>query len=451
MDAALTEDLRRHGPLGRFPAGTETRYRRWAAAEALPVIRVLSVTSIPTWLAAPLVMPLLGVDGDLTAARVLSWGVSIPTLVIGLVIPRYYWRTWLAAAGLLLLDVVSLLLVVSVDVERRPSLMVTMALFGLYLAPLMRLPAAATAVVLTLSVPAAAAWALRTADREDTWDAALNVEIWLLGASSIIALAMSWVMESGSRRRYADEQLLERQQALLSQSRDLLRRDAPSAVVDRLETGDATVGTPQRQRVTVLFADVVGFTAMADRVDPEALAEIMNDYLGAVADLVERHGGTLSEFAGDGVMVLFGAPEPMDASAQVRSALAAATELQQSLPRLSQRWHPLGIDQDLRARVGINTGVVSVGTFGSAVRATYTGMGMQTNIAARVQAHCPPGSVLLSSTSWHLVKDDVPCASRGEVEVKGVHYPIAVYEPVVAQGAEPGPDMEPPVGIEPTT
>ena len=105
------------------------------------------------------------------------------------------------------------------------------------------------------------------------------------------------------------------------------------------------------------------------------------------------------------------------------------TELQRKLPRLSQRWYPLVIDKELQARIGINTGVVSVGTFGSAVRATYTGMGMQTNIAARVQSHCPPGSVLLSSTSWHLVKDEVPCEPRGEIDVKGVHYPIAVYEP----------------------
>ncbi|MEO6606208.1 MAG: adenylate/guanylate cyclase domain-containing protein, partial [Aeromicrobium sp.] len=104
-------------------------------------------------------------------------------------------------------------------------------------------------------------------------------------------------------------------------------------------------------------------------------------------------------------------------------------ELQRSLPEWSKRWFALGIDQDLRARIGINTGVVSIGTFGSAVRATYTGIGLQTNIAARIQTECTPGSVLLSKTSWHLVSDTVACQPRGEVEVKGVHFPIAMYEP----------------------
>jgi class 3 adenylate cyclase len=168
---------------------------------------------------------------------------------------------------------------------------------------------------------------------------------------------------------------------------------------------------------------------LADRLDPEALAEIVNEYLGSVAQIVERHGGTLNEFAGDGVMAIFGAPEELEPREQVRSALEAAQELQRSLPVWSQRWYELGIDQDLQARIGINTGVVSIGTFGSAVRATYTGIGLQTNIAARIQAQCDPGSVLLSKTSWHLVSDTVSCQPRGEVEVKGVHFPIAMYEP----------------------
>ena len=75
-------------------------------------------------------------------------------------------------------------------------------------------------------------------------------------------------------------------------------------------------------------------------------------------------------------------------------------------------------------------GTISVGTFGSAVRATYTGIGLQTNIAARIQAEAKPGGILLSNTSWHLIKDTVDCEPRGEVLVKGVHFPIELYEPI---------------------
>jgi class 3 adenylate cyclase len=424
------EDLQRHGLLGRFPAETEADYRRWAAAEAFPVGRLLVGISTLIWLSVPvLAAKVVDTGEDVTTFRVVCWGVSVPVLVVGLALGERYWRMWLVATGLAVTTFASLFLVTRVDLDQRPLLMVSMTVFCLYLAPLIRVPAATTAVYLGLTVPAAAAWAVRTADEEGTRNGTLALEVWLLGSTSVIVLAMSLLSERSSRRRYADELLLGRQQALLTRSRELIRRYVPAAVADRLEQGDATVVTPQRQRVTILFADVVGFTTMADRVDPEALAEIMNDYLGAVAEVVERHGGTLSEFAGDGVVVLFGAPAPMEPAGQVRCALSAATELQQTLPRLSQGWHALGIDKDLQARIGINTGVVSVGTFGSAVRATYTGMGMQTNIAARIQAHCPPGSVLLSSTSWHLVKDEVPCEPRGEIDVKGVHYPVAVYEP----------------------
>jgi class 3 adenylate cyclase len=241
---------------------------------------------------------------------------------------------------------------------------------------------------------------------------------------------MTLSFEKSSRERFVDERVITRQQEQLASSRALIRRYAPPAVVDRIEDGDTTVDSAQRRRVTIFFADVVGFTVLADRLDPEALAEIVNEYLGSVSQLVEEHGGTLNEFAGDGVMAIFGAPNEMEPRDQVLAALEAANELQRSLPEWSQRWYPLGISQDLQARIGINSGVVSVGTFGSAVRATYTGIGLQTNIAARIQAQCSPGSVLLSNTSWHLISDAVQCQPHGEVEVKGVHFPIAMYEPL---------------------
>ena len=128
-------------------------------------------------------------------------------------------------------------------------------------------------------------------------------------------------------------------------------------------------------------------------------------------------------------MAIFGAPDELDPAEQVLAALAAARELQRSLPEWSRDWYQHGIVEDAKARIGINTGTVSVGTFGSAVRATYTGIGLQTNIAARVQAEADPGGVLLSNTSWHLVKDEVPCEPRGQVMVKGVHFPIELYAP----------------------
>lgn len=134
-----------------------------------------------------------------------------------------------------------------------------------------------------------------------------------------------------------------------------------------------------------------------DRYDPT--------YLATMADIVECHGGTLNEFAGDAAMALFGVPLERAPEDEVIAAVAAATEIQATLPVLVQRWFKLGLDHELRAQVGINTGVLSVGTFGSDGRATYTGIGLQTNIAARIQANCDPGlgaHLVLTSSALRL-------------------------------------------------
>ena len=96
-----------------------------------------------------------------------------------------------------------------------------------------------------------------------------------------------------------------------------------------------------------------------------------------------------------------------------------------------------GIQTPFRIRIGINTGVASVGDFGSEGRTTYSAVGNQTNLTARIQDHCEPGKVLISHTTWALVRDKIPCEEHGEIEVKGLHYPVRVYE-VVAEAARGG-------------
>ncbi len=249
-----------------------------------------------------------------------------------------------------------------------------------------------------------------------------STELWVLNLAFMLnfftgAVLTAYLFERAARHAFLQQRLI--------------RRYAPPAVAAAIETGQSTsIDTPQRRRVTVLFSDIVGFTDTADSMDPEPLAQIVNEYLAVMADIVERHGGTLNEFAGDGVMALFGAPAELPPEEQVAAAVAAATEIQDALPSLNERWAKLGLDHELKSRIGINTGMLSVGTFGSAGRATYTGIGLQTNIAARIQAHGSPGSILLSHASWQLVKDLVACEERGEAQVKGVHFPVKVYEPV---------------------
>jgi len=435
---SLPEDLRRPGLLGRFPPATERAYRSWFIQQAKPLVRIVAAVSLVTWIPMPFLVDWwVDTPLDNTGVTIMSWAIAAPTLAI-LVALSYSDREPLlipaAAVGVLVIAGVSFYGFYNFMDQPLEAGLLGIIVWLNTLIPFVRAPFRLT-LFLTFTISAvgtgflvAAIHELHT-PRAETWPDYALIQVVVLTVP-----LMSLIGEKSMRQKYVDEQVIERQQTELAAAHDLIRRYAPAAVAERLEHGDDTVGTAQRRRVTIFFADVVGFTTLADRLDPEALAEIMNDYLGSVAEIVERHGGTLNEFAGDGVMAIFGAPDEMEPVDEVTSALAAARELQASLPEWSRSWYPLGIDQDLQARIGINTGVVSVGTFGSAVRATYTGIGLQTNIAARIQSQCPPGSVLLSATSWHLVKDQVRCEPHGQIEVKGVHFPIAMYEPETVGG-----------------
>lgn len=425
LSVDATTSLDRHGLLGSFTApATEADYRAWYTLRLRSLGVAMGLSSITVWVFVP---PLSHAPdpnpSPLWLIYVVCWGVNIPALGIATAYMLRPNPDRAAAIGTLMLSLTAadtLLVILPTFPDLDPLVYALAAIFYGLIAPVTQLPLRVSLVAAVLITAVGETGVLMAAEEIDG-----NVII-ALGfipmSTLVIGLAMAIVHERGLRDRYVDQRLIEHQ-------RSLIRRYAPSSVVSHIEQGGTDVDSPQRRKVTIFFSDVVGFTTMADRVDPEALATIVNDYLGNLADLIERHGGTLNEFAGDGVMAIFGAPDDMDPNDQVKAAIAAAQELQTSLPEWSKAWYQHGIIEDAQARVGINTGTISVGTFGSTIRATYTGIGLQTNIAARVQAKAEPGGILLSNTSWHLVKETIECEPRGEVMVKGVHFPIELYEP----------------------
>ncbi len=264
--------------------------------------------------------------------------------------------------------------------------------------------------------------------------AEFNLHIALQFGTVMSGLLVCTVLEVVTRNAYRNYRIIESQQQVLEHSRELIQRYIPPAVAKHIIAGEeAAIDAPQRRRVTVLFSDIVGFTDIADRVEPEVITQVLNEYMAAMADLIEEHGGTLNEFAGDGLMALFGAPVAMNPEEQALRAMHAAQAMQQKMPELNDRWRTLGLGQALKMRIGINTGMLSVGSFGSAGRMTYTAIGLQTNIAARIQSHCEHGGILISDATWQLIRDEVRCEPKGEITIKGVHFPIAVYQPRPAE------------------
>jgi class 3 adenylate cyclase/tetratricopeptide (TPR) repeat protein len=180
----------------------------------------------------------------------------------------------------------------------------------------------------------------------------------------------------------------------------------------------------ERRQVTVLFADVAGFTAVAEQRDPEEVHQIIDRCFELITAEVHRFEGTINQYTGDGVMALFGAPIAHEDSP--RRAVHAALAIQRALRDLSrtlQAERGLG----LQMRIGINTGPVVVGRIGDDLRMDYTAVGDTTNLAARLQQMARPGSVLISEATHRLVGGFFETLDLGEAAVKG-HTPVRTFE-----------------------
>src|SRR5215208_2282640 len=190
----------------------------------------------------------------------------------------------------------------------------------------------------------------------------------------------------------------------------------------------------ERTYVTVLFADVVDSTGLGEKLDPEQVAEIMNGAFAFLDTSVTKYGGTVARLLGDAIIAFFGAPvaHEDDAERAVRAGLdiqAATREYAELVER------DYGVDFEVR--VGINTGLAVLAAMGGEIRTEYTAMGDTTNVAARMQAAAMPGTVLISASTYHLVKELFEFEPRGATMVKGKSVSIETYE-VLSPKTVPG-------------
>ena len=208
-----------------------------------------------------------------------------------------------------------------------------------------------------------------------------------------------------------------------------LARFLPAQVAEGLLGGRLHSDAPfERRRITVLFADMVGFTDLAESLEPEELAEVLNGFLREMTAAVIAHGGTLDNFIGDGVMAVFGAPQELPETDQAWAAVQAAMEVRQRCHDLARSFRERGIPADPEIRVGLNTAHCTVGVFGSEVMRAYKAVGFAVNVAARLQTAADPGSILCGFRTYALVKDRVTAEERGALSVKGAVRPVEAWE-----------------------
>ena len=204
---------------------------------------------------------------------------------------------------------------------------------------------------------------------------------------------------------------------------EVLFRHLPAPYVEQVLSGARTVDqSPERRLVTVVFADIVGFSAMTESTPPDALALLVSRFYDLISGAAARHEATVDKFMGDAAMVFFGAPDAMDPLEQASRAVDMACEWQRGMPQL------LRSRSTLTLRIGIHQDIVTVGSFGGRLRTDYTALGRGVNLAARVQKLCAPGKILVTSGVHALLEGRYAAADLGEHSLRGLPQPVQVYE-----------------------
>jgi adenylate cyclase len=208
--------------------------------------------------------------------------------------------------------------------------------------------------------------------------------------------------------------------------RERLQRYHSPRVIERILEGENETGAnfiAQERQISVLFADIVGFTTLSEQMTPPEVAKLLNQFFEAMIDVIFAHEGTLDKFIGDAILATFGAALPQQDHA-VR-CVRAALDMRKALASFNvTRDQP-----ELRMRIAINSGCALVGDIGSPKRREFTVLGDVVNTASRLEsAVAQPDQIIISGPTYQLVKDEIEARALGSVNLRGRSGPVDIYE-----------------------
>jgi adenylate cyclase len=183
----------------------------------------------------------------------------------------------------------------------------------------------------------------------------------------------------------------------------------------------------QRKKLTVFFSDIVDFTATSEKLQPEDLTLLVNEYLTAMANIALSYGATIDKYVGDAIVIFFGDPETRGVQQDALQCVEMAIAMRDKMHELRENWRDRGVEKPLKIRIGINTGFCTVGNFGSEARMDYTIIGASVNLAARLETASEHGGILISYETYALIKDRIHCEPQQPITVKGFSQPVATY------------------------
>ena len=209
-----------------------------------------------------------------------------------------------------------------------------------------------------------------------------------------------------------------------------LRRFLPPQVADLIVASGAEKQLESHRReITALFCDLRGFTGFSESADPEDVMALLRDYHAALGEIIIKYSGTLERYAGDGVMVVFNDPVPVEEPAL--QAVLMALDMRHAIGALTEKWRRLG--HDIGFGIGIAHGFATLGTIGFEGRFDYAAIGTVSNVASRLCDEAKPGQILISPRVLMAVEDAVAVELVGEFALKGIRRPLAAYNVVAAK------------------
>lgn len=260
----------------------------------------------------------------------------------------------------------------------------------------------------------------------------------MLGGFSVLGVA-GLTLVFGKLRQSARElegRVQERTADLAQANEDLEKRNqlirqvfgrymSDDVVANLLEKPEGLKLGGDRRNITILTSDLRGFSALSERLPPEEVITVLNLYLEYMADVINRYHGTIDEFMGDGILVLFGAPTAREDDAL--RAVACACAMQLAMGSVNERMKQMGLPV-LEMGIGINTGEVVVGNIGSEKRSKYGIVGSPVNLTYRIESYTRGGQILIAEETLRAAGSSVKISGKKQVQPKGVQQPITIYE-----------------------
>lgn len=254
--------------------------------------------------------------------------------------------------------------------------------------------------------------------------------IWLRVAGDPVEGAdeVLWTNVDITKRIEAQLEVKKRKNELENLAAQLSKYLSPQ-IYDSIFTGKKAVKIEaHRKKLTVFFSDIKGFTELTDRLEPEVLSSLLNNYLTEMSKIALKHGGTIDKFVGDAILIFYGDPESRGDKEDALSCVQMAIEMREKMILLRKKWDNQGIFDPLRIRIGVNTGHCNVGNFGSESRLDYTIIGGEVNLASRLESSANDDQILISHETYALIRDKIACKKLEKIKVKGIAHSVQTYQ-----------------------